>query len=78
MNAKLDIHSDIEQFPKRLTELQILDIVSTKAIHLSAMLNLIRGAGHENFQNYSDEIQESYIWACSDMADEIKKLTENY
>jgi len=29
----------------------------------------------EPFQNFSNEVQQNYLWACSELAEEIKKLT---
>jgi hypothetical protein len=48
------------------------DLVYTKARQLQALLAYTYGCDEEEgFRNMSLAIQDTYLWACSDMADEI-------
>lgn len=54
----------------------IADVLSKKTAQLSAMLTVIYGGGYEAFQECEDKIKDNYLWACADLAKEIKDLTE--
>lgn len=51
-----------------------IDTLTRRADQLSAMLIIITGAGFQNFETYNEQIKESYLWACSDHAAELKNL----
>ncbi|MFI0398522.1 MAG: hypothetical protein ACH34X_05550 [Thiolinea sp.] len=46
-----------------------IDLINMKLEQLTALLNV---GMCEDFTTYNDKIQISYLWACSDLADEIK------
>jgi len=55
------------------------DLSSTleeKMTQLRALTCLISGGGHENFQNYSDEIQGNVLWLIHSLSGEIQDLYE--
>jgi|LakMenEpi03Aug12_release.lakeMendotaPanAssembly.Ray.scaffolds.fasta_scaffold634776_1 hypothetical protein len=47
-----------------------IETLHTKLTHLRALLLVTYGAGGDTFRTYSDDIQDTYLWACADMADE--------
>jgi hypothetical protein len=51
-----------------------IDTLHLKSMQLFAMLKTVVGEGFQTFQLKSDTIQENYLWACSDLADEIQRL----
>jgi hypothetical protein len=53
-----------------------IDKLNTKALQLASMITIIRGEGFKTFSNWNDTIKENYLWACSDLADEIVILSE--
>ena len=52
----------------------VIDQLQARSSQLHAMLALTYGAGHKNFQQYSDEIQDSYLWAAANAAQECMDL----
>jgi hypothetical protein len=48
--------------------------LDTRLAHLSALLEVAYGGGGEAFRGYSDEIQDQYLWACAQLADECREL----
>ena len=52
-----------------------IDQLTRRADQLSAMLFIINGTGFQSFNTYNDHIKENYLWACSDHASELKKLS---
>ena len=52
----------------------IQSTLSAKLGQLKAMLKITYGASAESFHNYNREIQENYMWACADLAEECKVL----
>ncbi len=58
----------------------IFDLRSTmeeKMTQLRALTCLISGGGHENFQSYSDEVQNNVLWLTNSLAGEIQDLYED-
>ncbi len=51
-----------------------IDRLADVLAHLHAQLVMITGNGHENFAEYSDEIQASYLYGCSKQAQEAVDL----
>lgn len=49
------------------------DVVETKARQLRALLENTYGGGGEAFRGLNEQLQDHYMWACADMADEIVK-----
>jgi hypothetical protein len=52
----------------------IHDQLEARLSQLDAMLTMTTGAGFESFSNWSNEIKENYLWACSMLAAECKEL----
>lgn len=52
------------------------DALTEKATQLSALLLNTYGESGDPFRNTRDDIQDAYMWACSDMAREIKRLVD--
>jgi len=50
------------------------DYLDTRLAHLSALLEVAYGGGGEAFRGYSDAIQDQYLWACAQLADECREL----
>jgi len=53
----------------------VVDILTRKTAQLSSMLVTITGTGFESFITYNDEIKGEYLWACADLACQIKILS---
>jgi hypothetical protein len=43
---------------------------------LVALLIVTSGGGGESFRNYSDDVQDNYLWACHWLAVECRELAE--
>ncbi|HRI91467.1 MAG TPA: hypothetical protein PLS93_07435 [Accumulibacter sp.] len=50
------------------------DHLDTRLAHLSALLCMTYGEGGEAFRNHNNQIQDEYMWACSQLADECREL----
>ena len=50
------------------------DQLDARLSQLRAMLTMTCGGGFETFNNWSDEIKQNYLWACSMLADECESL----
>ncbi len=50
------------------------DKLSAKLAILNANLQLIHGEGAENFQTFSDELKDTYLWGCATLAGEALEL----
>lgn len=57
-------------------DIENLDELSKKAAQLEALLLMTCGEGGEVFRRKSDEIQENYLWSCSEIASEVSKLAQ--
>lgn len=55
---------------------EAINMLSNKVTQLHSMLTVIIGEGFESFNNYNDNIKENYLWACADIADEVKRLSD--
>lgn len=64
------LHGDV-------TAMDAQDQLNARLLQLSAMLTMTCGAGFETFSNWSNEVQQNYLWACSMMADECKELSNH-
>ncbi len=53
---------------------EVLLMLETKMAHLEALLKATYGGGGESFRTLCDDFQDRYMWACSDMATEIREL----
>lgn len=53
-----------------------IDLLTKKADQLHSMLTVTYGGGFEAFHAFSDSIQDNYLWACADLAEDIGKLAE--
>ncbi len=47
---------------------------SILASKLNALLAMTYGEQGESFRNMNDAIQDEYMWACSDMATDLREL----
>lgn len=52
------------------------DVVETKSRQLRALLFMTYGNTRESFAQMNDAVQDEYLWACADMADDIVKSLE--
>lgn len=66
--------SPVSQLNKRAHSLDIADTLNAKLSQLTAMLAVTYGCGGPTFREFNDEIQDNYMWACSDLADECREL----
>jgi hypothetical protein len=57
-------------------DIENLDELSKKTAQLHALLHMTCGEGGEVFRRRSDEIQENYLWACSEIASSASKLAQ--
>ena len=48
-----------------------VDLLGKKLLQLRALLSL---STCEDFLTFNDKIQHAYLWACSDLSDEIDQL----
>jgi hypothetical protein len=60
----------------RVIPLEMLDKLTCAALKLDALLNCTYGQNGESFRDNNDEIQDTYLWVCSDLAQEIKTLVD--
>jgi hypothetical protein len=58
----------------RVILINTIDELSAAAAKLDALLIHTFGVGGESFRVMNDELQDNYMWACSDIASEIKEL----
>jgi hypothetical protein len=58
----------------RTIPLEVLDKLTCASLKLDALLACTYGQNGESFRDNNDEIQDTYLWACSDLAQEIKTL----
>lgn len=58
------------------SQLDDVDKLCALSTQLSALLRMIYGEGGEAFRNKSDALQDSFLWACGDMASEIARLVD--
>jgi hypothetical protein len=53
---------------------QKFDRLHELALKLNALMAMTYGNARESFTCLSDELQDDYLWACGDMAREMKAL----
>jgi hypothetical protein len=58
------------------SHLDIIDRLNEKTATLTAMLTMTHGLGFESFNNYSDNIRDSYMQGCTRLSKEIGELIE--
>ena len=51
------------------------DAIDIAAKKLQAMLAHTYGESGEAFRNLNGRFQDTYLWACSDLADEVARLS---
>ncbi|MFT3818311.1 MAG: hypothetical protein QM750_11865 [Rubrivivax sp.] len=56
------------------TAMELEDELTKKLIQLDAMLDMTWGEQGESFRCLSDENQGNFMWACSDVASEVRRL----
>jgi hypothetical protein len=60
--------------PKANQNPALLSRAQTLSIQLEALLYTTTGESGEKFRMVSDELQDNFMWACSDMAKELAAL----
>lgn len=55
----------------RPSVLDLQDKLDTKARQLRALLHQTYGQAGDEFRTTSPDLQDDYLWACADIADEI-------
>ena len=58
----------------RLIPLETLDKLTVAAAKLDALLACTYGESGESFRNMNGDIQDVFLWTCSDLSREIKTL----
>ncbi len=54
--------------------LDVRDQLGARLAQLTSMLQMIHGNGFENFDNWSDDVKDNYLWGCSMLAEECRAL----
>ncbi|NEX63459.1 hypothetical protein [Noviherbaspirillum galbum] len=66
--------------PKKINvsprEAETIDGLIEKSTKLQAMLLAIQGDGLKPFNNLAESVQDTYLWACSDLASELMELAQ--
>jgi hypothetical protein len=57
-----------------MSEIDRQDRINELAQKLSAMLTMTCGECAESFRRTSDDIQDNFMWACADMARQLRDL----
>ncbi|MDR6153886.1 hypothetical protein C8C95_0193 [Acidovorax sp. 99] len=57
-------------------DLTNIDDLSKKSAQLDALMYMTYGEGGEVFRRSSDKVQENYLWACAEIASEVRALSE--
>ena len=52
----------------------VQDQLQARLAQLTSMLKMIQGDGLANFESWSDEIKQNYLWGCSMVAKECEEL----
>jgi hypothetical protein len=60
--------------PERTISIDKIDKLGAASAKLDALLACTYGGPGESFRDMSDDLQDNYLWACSDLAGEIKTL----
>jgi len=53
-----------------------IDEAYAKTLKLHAMLHCAHGEAGDTFRNLHDDLQDSFLWACADMAEAVKAALE--
>ena len=62
--------------PERTISLDTMNKLGAASAKLDALLTFTYGGPGESFRDMSADLQDNYLWACSDLACEIKTLVE--
>lgn len=54
--------------------LDVRNQLGARLSQLTSMLQMIHGNGFENFDTWSDEVKDNYLWGCSMLAEECLAL----
>lgn len=57
-------------------DIENLDELSKKTAQLDALLHMTFGEGGEVFRRTSETVQENFLWACSEIASDARKLAQ--
>jgi hypothetical protein len=69
--------SEIYSLAQTAKAIDCFDQLTARLAQLRAMLHMVTGVGSDTFEQYSESIRESYLWACSMLADECVALSEH-
>ena len=61
---------------RAMSELSPLNRAQALASQLSALLEATTGEAGEGFRVLSDHVQNDFMWACADIATQLKKALE--
>lgn len=64
-----------KQTPARFNEGDF-DLLTELSLKLHALLIVTYGESGEGFRGLSDEIQDAYLWTCSDMAGQLNEVAK--
>jgi hypothetical protein len=69
--------SAITRTPSKTAALvDAVDGAYSKILKLHAMLHCTYGEAGDTFRNLHDDLQDSFLWACTDMAEAVKAELE--
>jgi hypothetical protein len=71
------VNSPINQVAMHSMPMEDFDKLSMKLAILHANLELIYGEGFENFETYSDNLKDVYLWGCATLASEALDLIKS-
>ena len=54
--------------------LDLIDHLAARISQLDAMLTMVCGQGADSFHQWSDDVQDNYLWACNSISTECKVI----
>lgn len=61
----------------RTLDMEALDRAIELSMKLNAMLMTTYAENGDSFRSLNDSLQDAFMWACSDMADELKRAVQS-
>ena len=71
------VKKSTDQVLMHFIPMENFDKLSAKLAILHANLQLIHGEGAENFETFSDELKDTYLWGCATLAGEACALIKS-
>jgi hypothetical protein len=59
-----------------MNDIDRLDRLSALSSKLYSLLAMTSGEAGPTFRNMTDDLQDKFLWACCDMAQEVERLSE--